>query len=136
MIIVMLLMNQMVRNDVSEGQMQVFEKKRKWFEFGIITFNCAIFSLSAGPEKACLSPIHVPVTKVIDVNVCLHVTFFVCVTSVSVIATIIKCIHKNNGKKMGSSTILSVIHTVTNGIMLNTYPLDPPMCVGGGRQET
>ena len=27
MIIVMLLMNQMVRNDVSKGQMQVFEKK-------------------------------------------------------------------------------------------------------------
>ena len=57
-------------------------KKRKWFEFGIITFNCATFSLSAGQEKACLSPIHVPVTKVIDVvNVCLPVTFFfvVCV---------------------------------------------------------
>ena len=45
-----------------------------------------------------------------DLKVCLHVTFF---------SPLSFYCHENNGEKMGPSPILSIIHTVTIGTMLN-----------------
>ena len=43
------------------------------------------------------------------VKVCSHIRFLLCV----------RYCHQNNGEKMGLSPILSIIHTITTGTMLN-----------------